>query len=214
MRLREQAWLTWGIWAALVLAALGALASMRWSLVFVSLATLFLSLLPTLFVERFQIRLPRSFIAAITCFVFAAIFLGEALDFYERLWWWDIALHSASSVGFGLIGFLFIFMLFEGDHYAAPPIALAFVAFCFAVTIGAAWEIFEFTMDQLFGLNMQKTGLPDTMGDLIVNMLGALIGATAGFLFLKGRRFGGLVLLIRQFVRENRHFFRKFRGED
>ncbi len=213
MRLRDQNWLTRSIWALLLLAALVALVTGRWSLVFVSLATLLLGLLPTLFVERFQIRLPHSFIAAIVAFVFAAVFLGEAFDFYERLWWWDIALHSTSSVGFGLIGFLFILMLFEGDNYAAPPIALSFVAFCFAVTIGAAWEIFEFTMDQLFGLNMQKTGLPDTMGDLIVNMLGALIGAAAGFLFLKGRRFGGLVLLIRQFMRENRRFFRKFRGD-
>ena len=38
---------------------------------------------------------------------------------------------------------------------------------CFAITIGALWEVFEFGMDQLFGLNMQKSGLLDTMGDLI-----------------------------------------------
>jgi len=50
-------------------------------------------------------------------------------------------------VGFGLIGFLGIFMLFEGDRFKAPPVALAVLSFCFAVSIGAVWEIFEFSMD-------------------------------------------------------------------
>jgi uncharacterized membrane protein YjdF len=101
--------------------------------------------------------------------------------------------------------------MFEGNRFAAPPIAVAFVAFCFAVTIGCAWEIFEFGMDQIFGLNMQKTGLVDTMWDLIVDMIGAAIGATAGFFFLKGRELGGLSRVIDEFVSMNRKFYRKLR---
>ena len=37
------------------------------------------------------------------------------------------------------------------------------------MTIGVIWEIFEFTMDHVFDLTMQKSGLPDTMTDLIVD---------------------------------------------
>ncbi|MBC7142492.1 MAG: hypothetical protein H5U18_10110 [Rhodobacteraceae bacterium] len=210
-RLRSQPTVVQAIWTVLVVAFLVALITARWSLAFVSVATFALSLLPVLFQRRFGIRLPVRFFGWIVVFVFATIFLGEAFDFYNRLWWWDILLHGGSALAFGLIGFLFAFMLFEGDRYAAPAWAIAFVSFCFALSIGAMWEIFEFAMDQLFGLNMQKNGLVDTMGDLIVDTLGAGIGATAGFFYLKGREFGGLTGLLQEFVHANRRFFRKFR---
>ncbi len=208
--LRQQPYVTWAIWLVLVGDAIFAAATQRWSVLFVVISALFLTLLPTIFVSRFQIRLPNSFLGAISIFVFCTLFLGEVYDFYERYWWWDILLHGGSAIGFGLIGFLFVFYLFEGDRYAAPPIAVAFVAFCFAVTIGTGWEIFEYAMDQFFGMNMQKSGLDDTMGDLIVDAIGASIGATVGFLFLKGREVGGLSGMIDEFLHLNRESFRKF----
>jgi VanZ family protein len=211
MRLRDHPFVTWIIWAILIAAATFATFTQRWDVVFVSITALVLTILPALFVERFQIRLPLSFLAAISVFVFATLFLGEVFDFYERYWWWDVLLHGGSAIGFGIIGFLFVFYLFEGNKYAAPPIAIAFVAYCFAVTIGTGWEIFEFLMDQIFGLNMQKSGLVDTMWDLIVDSIGATIGATAGFFYLKGRQLGGLPGLIAEFLSLNRRLFRKNR---
>ncbi|MFD1340959.1 hypothetical protein [Litorisediminicola beolgyonensis] len=199
------------IWAVLVGEALFALVTQRWSTLFVAVATLVLSMLPAIFASRFDIRLPVSFFAAAVIFIFATIFLGEAGNFYEKYWWWDVVLHAGSAVGFGLLGFLFIFMLFEGDRYAAPAWAIGFMAFSLAVSIGAIWEIFEFAMDQTFGLNMQKNGLQDTMWDLIVDCLGAGFGATMGFLYLKGRELGGLGSSLDEFVRLNRRLFKKAR---
>jgi hypothetical protein len=46
------------------------------------------------------------------------------------------------------------------------------------------WEIFEFAGDQLFGMNMQKEGLTDTMWDLIVDTLGAFVAAVFGYFYL------------------------------
>lgn len=208
---RQQPYVAQAVWAGLALAFLVALATARWSLAFVSLAALGLSLVPVLAVERFGIRLPLSFVAGVVLFVFATIFLGEAFDFYDRYWWWDIALHGGSAVGFGLIGFIFLFMMFEGDRYAAPAWAIAFMGFCFAMTIGVLWEVFEFAMDQIFGLDMQKSGLIDTMWDLILDAVGASLGAFAGFLYLKGRQLTGLTAMLQEFVQTNRRFFRKLR---
>lgn len=209
--LADQTWLTRLIWLALIVVALGAMVEQRWSLGFVALATLVLSLIP-LFVARWaDIRLPRRFMAAIVMFVGGTIFLGEVFDFYERYWWWDIAMHGGSAIGFGLVGFALVFMMFQGDRFAAPPVAVMFFSYCFAVAIGTGWEIFEFGMDQAFGLNMQKSGLMDTMGDLIVDAVGALIGAGTGFLYLKGRVRWGLPSVLDEFVRNNPRFFRKFR---
>jgi len=113
-------------------------------------------------------------------------------------------------VGFGLIGFLGIFMLFEGDRFKAPPVALAVLSFCFAVSIGAVWEIFEFSMDQFFGMNMQKSGLVDTMWDFMVDCLGALAGSLAGFFYLEKRGGNGLLSSwIHSFIRLNKKLYRK-----
>lgn len=181
----------------------------RWPSAFVAVAALGLTFLPRFAAQGVGLRLPPSFLAAIAVFVFATIFLGEAFDFYERLWWWDIVLHFGSAMGFGILGFLLIFMLFEGDRTAAPPAAIGVLSFCAAMTVGALWEIFEFGMDQTFGLNMQKSGLMDTMADLIVDALGAAIAGLAGALYMAGRRVAPFAPAFDAFVAMNRRRFRK-----
>jgi hypothetical protein len=197
------------IWAALLVVAMISLALARWSLAFVSLSTLILSLVPLFLARRWSLTLPMPFLLATTLFFIASIFLGEAFDFYEKLWWWDLALHGSSALGFGLTGFLFVFMLFEGDRLAAPPSAIAFITFCVAMTLGATWEIFEFLMDQTFGLNMQKSGLFDTMGDLIINAVGSGIASITGYFYLRESAGGILGRILAQFIEKNRRLYQK-----
>ncbi len=211
MRLWHTSPLVLGIRALLVVVAAAALFTGRGEVAFVSSLTLILSMAPEFVVRRFGVHLPVSFIAAITAFVFSTVFLGEVMDFYERYWWWDIVMHAGSAMGFGFIGVIFALFLFEGDRYAAPPWALSLIAFSFAVTIGALWEIFEFAMDQIFGLDMQKSGLVDTMTDLIVDAAGAGTAALVGFLYFKGREIGGVSGLLAEFLRLNRRLFRRYR---
>lgn len=183
----------------------------RWPIAFVALATFGLCLVPVIVAETLSITLPLPFLIATSLFTIASVFLGEAFDFYERVWWWDLALHGSSAIGFGLIGFLFVFMLFEGDRFAAPPAALGALAFCVAITVGSIWEIFEYTMDLGFGFNMQKSGLNDVMTDLILNALGAALAGFSGYLYLKNARSRLFRALIEDFIRLNRDFYRKSR---
>lgn len=211
MRFRVENTLVYAIWATLGVAIIASLFLAQWEMGFVALATLLASLVPSIMARRFGIRLPMPFLAGVILFIFATLFLGEAFDFYERYRWWDVLMHGFSAIGLGLAGFIFVFVVFEGDKYAAPAWAIAFIAFCLAMTMGVFWEIFEYAMDTQFGLNMQKSGLPDTMGDLIVNAIGATIGAGAAFLYLKGREKDGLAALIADFVHKNRRLFRRLR---
>jgi len=200
------------IWTLLLLTGLISLGLARWSLAFVSLATLTLALVPPMLAARWSLTLPLPFLLFTTLFCFASIFLGEAFDFYERLWWWDLALHGSSAVGFGLMGFLFAFMLFEGDRFAAPPSAIALISFCVAMTVGATWEIFEFTMDTGLGMDMQKSGLSDTMGDLILNAFGGLIASVTGYLYLRQSSAGLLGRGLSQFINVNGRLYRKYKN--
>lgn len=181
----------------------------NWAALAVAVITFLLTYAPQIVQRSYHIKLPLRFTSAIIIFIYFTLFLGEVGDFYERYWWWDVLLHGGSAIGFGLIGFIFILILFKGDRYAAPPLAMAFFAFCFGMTIGVLWEVFEFGMDEVFGLNMQKSGLVDTMYDLIVDAVGVMLGSAAGYFYLKKKWFGGLAALIDEFVKSNKRLFSK-----
>jgi uncharacterized membrane protein YjdF len=148
---------------------------------------------PLVFRRRLPIEIPSEIQLFVILFLFATLFLGEVRDYYERFWWWDLALHGTAGLLLGMLGFMIVYMLNENEHVDLHmrPSFVALFAFCFAVTIGAVWEIFEFAMDQTFGLNMQKpmlgdpSGLTDTMWDLIVDTIGAAIVSLAGWRYLR-----------------------------
>jgi RNAse (barnase) inhibitor barstar len=58
-------------------------------------------------------------------------------------------------------------------------------------------------MDQIFGMNMQKSGLIDTMWDLIVDSIGGLIASIAGYAFMKGNQRSYFSRLINIFIKDN-----------
>jgi hypothetical protein len=93
------------------------------------------------------------------------------------------------------------------------PTFLALFAFCFAMTVGTAWQIFEFGVDRFFGTTMQMptdrdaSGLVDTMRHLTVNAVGAWIVVSLGYRSAQ-RGAGSLVSrLIRHFVKMNPKLF-------
>jgi len=153
-----------------------------------SLVTLFLTFLPTIIRREFHVYYPGEFEIVVLLFIFASMYLGEIHSFYARIWWWDIMLHALSGVIIAAIGFSLVDIL-NGEEKLPVELSPAFVAifsFSFALSMGVIWEIYEFSMDSLFGLNMQKSGLSDTMGDLIVDALGALVVSIVGYFYLRG----------------------------
>jgi hypothetical protein len=188
----------------------------RWlSLFLVTLiiATLFA---PILFRNRLQVEIPAEFHLMAVIFIFASFYLGEVQDFYFRYWWWDIALHATAGLLMGILGFLLVYVLNESKRVELQmtPGFIAFFAFTFAVAIGAIWEIFEFGMDQIFGTLMQKpmlddpSGLTDTMWDMIVNAIGALIISITGWWYLKRNRSFFVKDWIRKFIERNPGMFK------
>jgi len=177
------------LFRSLVVAA-GTIAIFRsdWTNFTLSVVTLFLTFLPAIAKREFHVYYPGEFEIVVLLFIFASMYLGEIHSFYARIWWWDIMLHALSGVIIAAIGFSLVDIL-NGEEKLAVELSPAFVAvfsFGFALSLGALWEIYEFLMDSLFGLNMQKSGLIDTMWDLIVDALGALLVSVLGYLYLKG----------------------------
>ncbi len=189
----------------------------QWFSAFLVLAIMAMALLPLLLRDRLPVSVPAEFQIMAVAFVFAALFLGEIRRYYDRYWWWDILLHGASGLLLGLVGFLLVYVLNENRRAAVQmkPRFVAFFAFQFAVTVGVLWEIFEFAMDQFFGLNMQKpmlgdpSGLTDTMWDLIVDTLGAFIISTTGWWYMERGEVSFIESWIRKFIHRNPRLFRR-----
>lgn len=152
-----------------------------------------------------EIHLPPEAELLAILFLFSSLFLGEFGDFYERFSWWDDLLHTSSGFMMGLLAYILIFVLNRTPRISlnlSPPFVALFTI-CFAVATGGVWEIFEYGMDQIFGLNMQKSGLQDTMSDLIVNFIGALVFGLIGYLQFRLDKDSIIAPLIDKFMREN-----------
>ena len=142
----------------------------------------------------------------IILFIYASLFLGEIHGYYTKFWWWDIFLHAFSAIIFGFVGFTILYFMYSQKAIKARPWAIAIFSFSFAIAIGAVWEIFEFLVDQIFGYNMQKSGLIDTMWDLIVDCAGALFTSTIGFFYIQYGRGRVFNRLLKKFLQQNPQF--------
>jgi len=182
---------------AIVVITISALFQSQWLLALSGTAVLILTFTPALIERQLRVPLPVEF-TLITClFLFASFVLGEAGNFYERIWWWDMALHGLSAVITGLIGFLFIYVFYMTHRIRVEPMYVAILTFGLAVAVGTLWEIFEFLADWFLGLNMQRSGLVDTMTDLMLNSAGAILAAAIGYYYVKN----GDSLLGRRLIR-------------
>ena len=199
--------------------------------------TLLLFMLPSMFERRLRIDLPDTLEIIILLFIYAAEILGEIREFYIAFPYWDTMLHTLNGFLCAAIGIALVDILNRSERVALhlTPFFVAVVAFCFSMTVGVLWEFFEFSMDMLFHLDMQKDtvlsvissveldpaggnrpvliegirdtvlvladgstvslglggyldiGIVDTMQDLFVNFIGAVVFSTIGYFFVKTR---------------------------
>lgn len=198
--------------------------------VFLCALTLVLLVMPSLIQINLKIELPTALEIIILLFIFAAEILGEIQAYYEKIPMWDTVLHTLNGFLMAAIGFALVDILNRNKKisFQLSPAFLAIVAFCFSMTIGVIWEFFEFGMDQIFHLDMQKDtivntiysvmldpaggnhvvgvtgirdvavngeslglggyldiGLLDTMEDLLVNFIGAMVFSIIGYFYVK-----------------------------
>ncbi len=174
---------------SIIIAGLIAVLEKNWTSLGMTILTLLVVNLPSIFERRFKIVIPDVFEVVLVLFIYAALFLGSLHEFYFKYWWWDKALHSVSGLILGNMGFLIVSFLNEESKLSVKlsPAFVALFSFMFAVTLGTIWEIYEYTMDTLFGFFMQRGSLDDTMTDLILDTLGALIFAVLGYFQQKGQ---------------------------
>lgn len=179
---------------------------------FESLLMIIYLLFPILVRKTLKVKIPKIMLTIYIVFCGACQILGEVMDFYGRIPWWDSLLHGFSGVLLGVLGFILVNTLnhIDQNKIKLNPLFVAFSVVCFAVTLGALWELVEYTIDGIFGCNMQQfmqttdstlvggedialvghAALEDTMKDLFLDLLGATIIAVIGYFQLKKEKSG------------------------
>lgn len=136
----------------------------------ICILSLVLFLIPAFIQDKMKLTIPPVFQAIIFGFIFAAEILGEVNHYYVRIHGWDTILHTMNGFLCAAIGFSLVYLLNRGSsNVNLSPFYLTLVAFCFSMTVGVIWEFFEFTMDQLFFLDMQKDFIVPAFGSVTLD---------------------------------------------
>lgn len=136
---------------------------------FICLLVLGLFVLPFFIQQNFGIELPSTLEIIILLFIFASEILGELKCYFITYPHWDSMLHTTTGFLCAATGFALIDILNRNSKikFQLSPIYVAVAAFCFSMTVGVLWEFFEFGMDRLFMMDMQK----DTVVNAITSVM-------------------------------------------
>jgi len=122
-------------------------------------------------------------------FIFFGHFLGSVLDFYSNVAFYDKVIHGLSGI---MTSILAIIILVKSKCYDKNPlwVNILFII-CVTLSIAAFWEFFEFTNDNIFNKDAQKvakTGVDDTMMDMIMAFIGSIIYSVIYFIETKTKK--------------------------
>jgi uncharacterized membrane protein YjdF len=145
--------------------------------------------LPHLLYRVFKLSPVHGLTTLFYLFSFLLFTVGMAMQGYAYLPLYDKAMHTLSGVFFAFLG-VFVFYLLKPVKKIEPRdfSMVCYFSFSFAMTIAAVWEIYEFAISHLLGTDPQgvlKTGVGDTMWDIIVCMMGALLFLIPIWLYYK-----------------------------
>ena len=171
---------------------------------FFCILTIGLLYVPSWLQVKLHIELPPALEITILCFIFAAEILGEVNAFYVNVPHWDTMLHTlngflAAAVGFSMtIGVLWEFFEFGMDYFFHTDMqkdTIIHNLYTVALDTTRTNKVVAIKGIQDVLINGQSLGLGgyldigliDTMKDLFVNFIGAVVFSVTGFFYAKSK---------------------------
>ncbi len=118
----------------------------------------------------------RCFYPPIFVFLFLNWLIGGVFRLYVIWPPYDIPVHFFGGVSMALTGFMLLRIAEKQKWIETRNAFLVLVLLiCFVSFTATVWEFYEFLRDYFFHESNQL-GIPDTMGDMFMGLLGALCG--------------------------------------
>lgn len=127
--------------------------------------------------SSFIIEVSPDSATGLNIFIFTAVCIGSTVNNRTDFEHIDILTHFIAGFISAYFGYDLANIIFRKRGYLGPAVS-SFFGICFAQFIAVGWEIYEFSMDSIYGLNLQRreTGVLDTMTDFCVCAAGSVLG--------------------------------------
>lgn len=123
--------------------------------------------------KSFIIEVEASTQTMLTLFIFIAVCIGSTLNNRTTFEHFDIVTHFASGVLSAWFGYDFANIIYRKRGDLGPAMSSLF-SLAFSLSIAVGWEIYEFSMDKIYKMTLQK-GNTDTMVDFISCAVGSVL---------------------------------------
>lgn len=122
-------------------------------------------------------------------FLLLALLMGSILNFYYKIWWFDLFTHFIS----GFMTSIIAFILLQKNKLVSNKYKWFGFLFIivFTMSIACFWEYFEFICDKLFQSDAQwvvKTGVDDTMTDMLIATLAGFLSSIYYLYYLRKKK--------------------------
>ena len=184
---------------------------------FLGILTLILFMVPQFLDRKLNVTIPPGLETVILIFIFSAEILGEINAFYVKIPIWDTILHTTNGFLMAAIGFALIDLFNRSDRFSIKmsPYFEFSMDWFFGMDMQKDWIVPAINSVKLnpTGANVPihvdvqslavngetwnlggylDIGIVDTMKDLIVNFIGAVVFSIIGILYLRNRGKGKL----------------------
>ncbi len=150
--------------------------------------------------KSFIIEVDYTIQTMLNLFIFVAVCIGSTLNNRTNFEHFDLFTHFGSGFLSAWFGYDFANIIYRKRGGNLGPAMSSLFSLAFSLSIAVGWEIYEFSMDQIYGLTLQK-GNTDTMVDFICCAAGSII-AMLLVAFLRN----GIIGKNKEKIKEQRRF--------
>ena len=127
--------------------------------------------------------------------IFLSFTLGRIYNLYDTIKWYNTLVHFVSGKLTFIFGLILLKMLKKYDKKITFNIIFGILV---TITLATIWELTEFSIDKLLNKDMQdviKSGVDDTMKDIIVAIISAIL-AILSYIYENKKNKKGLITII------------------
>lgn len=150
--------------------------SMSLSKILTTLSIIPILLVPLLIKKLFKYDVSEELKLIYYLFIIVSLVLGSILGLYYRISWFDLLAHFLSGAFVSFVSLILI----KHKRLLKKENTGFIILFMLSASlmVASCWEFFEFFSDKILGGDVQwvvKTGVDDTMTDMLIASLGSII---------------------------------------
>jgi len=186
----------------LVLSILNAVYNQLWHIMSTNIFLLVLMFLPQI-VKKYEIKIPIALEWALFVFVILTLFLGKIGGIIAPI---------IFGIAIAFIGFMILAILYSSNQIKKNYFLIILFSFNFALAFGVILELLKFLLKILLSHPFSEEIYIYTMRNLLFVLIGAVIAAIIGLIYMKG--YIGIRKVAKAFLRLNPKFLRKTDEEE